>query len=68
MRAVRFHRGGGCAGADAQGAGTALHLIDGILEQLYLAQNVSGVRDGRASRFVEVDAVLLSVEELGAEL
>ncbi len=61
-------QGSGRAGADAQGASTALRFIDGVLEQLYLAQDASGVRDGRASRFVEVDAVLLSVEELGAEL
>ena len=30
-------QGSGCAGPDAQSAGTALRLIDGILEQLYLA-------------------------------
>lgn len=34
----------------------------------YLAQHAPGVRDGCPSRFVEVDAVLLPVEKLGAEL
>ena len=60
-------QGSGRTGADAQGAGTALRLIDGVLEQLYLAQDASGVRDGHAPCLVETDAVLLPIEELGAE-